>query len=140
MEPAPHVIWNNEAEERAGTPLVVMFHGYGSHEGDLMALSASLPAGLSIASVRAPQRAGAGFQWFPLSSELGFTTVAVVAAAEPVVRWLRDEALQHTHVVLLLEPSLPMHHKRKTSTSVSVFHHHRKLVSFPIFYKLFRPL
>jgi len=101
MEPAPHVIWNNEAEERAGTPLVVMFHGYGSHEGDLMALSASLPAGLSIASVRAPQRAGAGFQWFPLSSELGFTTDAVVAAAEPVVRWLRDEALQHTHVVLL---------------------------------------
>lgn len=101
MEPAPHVIWNNEVEERAGTPLVVMFHGYGSHEGDLMALSASLPAGLSIASVRAPQRAGAGFQWFPLSSELSFTTDAVVAAAEPVVRWLRDEALQHTHVVLL---------------------------------------
>ncbi|MEU5467052.1 alpha/beta hydrolase [Kocuria salsicia] len=101
MEPAPHVIWNNEAEERAGTPLVVMFHGYGSHEGDLMALSASLPGGLSIASVRAPQRAGAGFQWFPLSSELGFTTDAVVAAAEPVVPWLRDEALQHTHVILL---------------------------------------
>ena len=47
MEPAPHVIWNNEAEERAGTPLVVMFHGYGSHEGDLMALSASLPEGAS---------------------------------------------------------------------------------------------
>ena len=101
MQHAPHVIWNNDPEERAGTPLVVMFHGYGSHEGDLMALSDSLPDGLSCASVRAPQRAGAGFQWFPLSQELGFTTDAVVAAAEPVVAWLRDEALQHTHVILL---------------------------------------
>ncbi|MBO4145292.1 alpha/beta fold hydrolase [Kocuria rhizophila] len=101
MAQAPHVIWNNDEADRTGTPLVVMFHGYGSHEGDLMALSASLPDGFTVASVRAPQRAGAGFQWFPLSSELVFTTDAVVAAAEPVVQWLRDESLQHTHVILL---------------------------------------
>ena len=101
MAQAPHVIWNNDEADRAGTPLVVMFHGYGSHEGDLMALSASLPQGFTVASVRAPQRAGAGFQWFALSSDLGFTTDAVVAAAEPVVEWLRDESLQHTHVILL---------------------------------------
>ena len=101
MAQAPHVIWNNDEADRAGTPLVVMFHGYGSHEGDLMALSASLPQGFTVASVRAPQRAGAGFQWFALSSDLGFTTDAVVAAAEPVVQWLRDESLQHTHVILL---------------------------------------
>ena len=101
MAQAPHVIWNNDEADRAGTPLVVMFHGYGSHEGDLMALSASLPDGFTVASVRAPQRAGAGFQWFALSSDLGFTTDAVVAAAEPVVEWLRDESLQHTHVILL---------------------------------------
>ncbi|MGR6612498.1 alpha/beta hydrolase [Kocuria rhizophila] len=101
MAQAPHVIWNNDDADRAGTPLVVMFHGYGSHEGDLMALSASLPDGFTVASVRAPQRAGAGFQWFALSSDLGFTTDAVVAAAEPVVQWLRDESLQHTHVILL---------------------------------------
>ena len=101
MAQAPHVIWNNDEADRAGTPLVVMFHGYGSHEGDLMALSASLPDGFTVASVRAPQRAGAGFQWFALSSDLGFTTDAVVAAAEPVVQWLRDESLQHTHVILL---------------------------------------
>ena len=101
MAQVPHVIWNNDDADRAGTPLVVMFHGYGSHEGDLMALSASLPQGFTVASVRAPQRAGAGFQWFALSSDLGFTTDAVVAAAEPVVEWLRDESLQHTHVILL---------------------------------------
>lgn len=101
MAQAPHVIWNNDEADRTGTPLVVMFHGYGSHEGDLMALSASLPDGFTVASVRAPQRAGAGFQWFALSSDLGFTTDAVVAAAEPVVQWLRDESLQHTHVILL---------------------------------------
>ena len=101
MAQAPHVIWNNDEADRTGTPLVVMFHGYGSHEGDLMALSASLPDGFTVASVRAPQRAGAGFQWFALSSDLGFTTDAVVAAAEPVVEWLRDESLQHTHVILL---------------------------------------
>ena len=30
MAQAPHVIWNNDEADRTGTPLVVMFHGYGS--------------------------------------------------------------------------------------------------------------
>ena len=101
MQQAPHVIWNNDPDDRAGTPLVVLLHGYGSHEGDLMTLSESLPESFSYASVRAPQRAGMGFQWFPLAGDLSFTTDTVVAAAEPVVEWLRDESLQHTHVILL---------------------------------------
>lgn len=101
MQHSPHVIWNNEPEDRAATPLVVLFHGYGSHEQDLMSLADQLPAGFTYASVRAPERAGMGFQWFALSSELGFTTDAVVAAADGVLPWLRDATEQHTHVVLL---------------------------------------
>ena len=101
MQQAPHVIWNNEPQDRAGTPLVVMFHGYGSYEEDLMALSFALPQGYTYASVRAPQRAGMGFQWFPLAADLAFTTDAVVAAAETVIEWLREESQQHTHVFLL---------------------------------------
>ena len=101
MQQAPHVIWNNEPQDRAGTPLVVMFHGYGSYEEDLMALSFALPQGYTYASVRAPQRAGMGFQWFPLAADIAFTTDAVVAAAEAVIEWLREESQQHTHVFLL---------------------------------------
>ncbi|WP_068470880.1 alpha/beta hydrolase [Kocuria varians] len=101
MQPSPHVIWNNEPEDRAATPLVVLFHGYGSHEQDLMSLAQSLPPEFSYASVRAPERAGMGFQWFPLSQELGFTTDAVVAAAQGVLPWLREESQLHTHVILL---------------------------------------
>ena len=66
-----------------------------------MALSFALPQGYTYASVRAPQRAGMGFQWFPLAADLAFTTDAVVAAAEAVIEWLREESQQHTHVFLL---------------------------------------
>lgn len=101
MSEAPFVIWNNTARQRPGTPLVVMFHGYGSHEEDLMGLVPTLVPGISYASLRAPQRSGMGFQWFPLSSEIGFSTDAVVASAAPVADWVAERAAEHSHVVLL---------------------------------------
>lgn len=101
MSEAPFVIWNNTAQQRPGTALVVMFHGYGSHEEDLMGLVPDLVPGVSYASLRAPQDCGMGYQWFVLSGELGFTTDAVVAAAAPVAEWITERAAEHSHVVLL---------------------------------------
>lgn len=66
-----------------------------------MGLVPALVPGISYASLRAPQGCGAGFQWFPLSGELGFTTGAVVASAAPVAEWLRARAAEHSHLVLL---------------------------------------
>lgn len=59
------VLWSAPERERAGRPLLVLLHGYGSHEGDLFGLARSLPLEPVIASVRAPLSQGPGYAWFP---------------------------------------------------------------------------
>ena len=46
------------------TPLVVLLHGRGSHEQDIVGLAAHLPAGPAYAAVRAPIAEGGGYAWF----------------------------------------------------------------------------
>ncbi len=48
----------------AAAPLVVLLHGRGSDEGDIIGFAAHLPAGPAYAAVRAPIAEGAGFAWF----------------------------------------------------------------------------
>jgi phospholipase/carboxylesterase len=45
-------------------PLVVLLHGRGSHEQEIVELAGHLPAGASYAAVRAPIAEGGGFAWF----------------------------------------------------------------------------
>jgi phospholipase/carboxylesterase len=45
-------------------PLVVLLHGRGSDEQEIISLSGSLPASRAYVSVRAPIGEGAGFAWF----------------------------------------------------------------------------
>ena len=45
-------------------PLVVLLHGRGSHEGDIIGLADHLPTGPEYAAVRAPIAEGGGFAWF----------------------------------------------------------------------------
>ncbi len=48
-------------------PLLVMLHGYGSHEKDLLPLSAHLPGHFRIVSLRAPLTLDfGGYAWYPL--------------------------------------------------------------------------
>jgi phospholipase/carboxylesterase len=46
------------------TPLVVLLHGRGSTETDILGLAAHLPAGPAYAAVRAPIAEGGGYAWF----------------------------------------------------------------------------
>ncbi|MGY1883935.1 hypothetical protein ACI799_01360 [Blastococcus sp. SYSU DS0753] len=46
------------------TPLVVLLHGRGSHEREIIALAEHLPTGPAYAAVRAPIAEGGGFAWF----------------------------------------------------------------------------
>lgn len=49
----------------AGTaPLVVLLHGRGSHEREILGLAGQLPAGPQYVAVRAPISEGSGFAWF----------------------------------------------------------------------------
>jgi len=94
---APVVAWRGDpAGDR---PLVVLLHGRGSDETDIINLADHLPKGLTYAAVRAPIAEGGGYAWFanrgigrPIAESLaetmsGFRTWLddVTPAGRPVV-------------------------------------------------------
>jgi phospholipase/carboxylesterase len=83
----------------ASAPLVVLFHGRGSNERDILTLAARLPRGVAYAALRGPISAGGGFTWFdnhgigrPDAGSLSMTMAwfrgwldAVAPAGRPVI-------------------------------------------------------
>ncbi len=94
------VLWSAPSAERADRPLLVLLHGYGSHEGDLFGLAPHLPLTPVIAALRAPLRAGPGYAWYDLN---GATTESRAegadAAARGILHWL--DGVRATSVGLL---------------------------------------
>lgn len=95
------VIWSAPERERAGRPLLVLLHGFGSHEGDLFGMSPQLPLGPVIASVRGPLAAGPGYAWAPLAGQADAEVVAAGAneTAVALLEWL--DTTESTSVGLL---------------------------------------
>lgn len=94
------IIWSAPEDERAGRPLLVLLHGYGSHEGDLFGLSPHLPLQPVIASVRAPLRAGPGYAWYGLEGATPESrSEGADAAARGLLHWL--DGVQAASVGLL---------------------------------------
>jgi phospholipase/carboxylesterase len=60
---APPVVATYGASDLSA-PLVVLLHGRGSSERDIIGLAAHLPAGPAYAAVRAPIAEGGGYAWF----------------------------------------------------------------------------
>ena len=58
----PVVAWRGEDDGKR--PLVVLLHGRGSNETDIIALSDRLPDGSVYAAPRAPIAEGGGYAWF----------------------------------------------------------------------------
>lgn len=101
MSQAPTVIYSRPENERAGTPLLVMFHGYGADEADLLSLAELLPADFTVASVRAPLQAGPGYAWFPLRTDLSYSLDSVTSVVGETHALLQEMAQPHTSVSLL---------------------------------------
>ena len=99
--PAPVVLWSKPEQERAGKPLLVLLHGYGANEQDLLSLADLLPQEFVVASVRAPMVSGAGFTWFPLTASIDYSLDAVKDAACYVEDWLDSVRPDHPSVTLL---------------------------------------
>ena len=58
----PVVVTHGSADPTA--PLVVLLHGRGSNESEILSLAAHLPKGPAYAAVRAPIAEGGGYAWF----------------------------------------------------------------------------
>lgn len=97
------VLWSAPPAERAGRPLLVLLHGYGSEERDLFGLVPRLPADYVVAAVRAPLSPPfptPGWSWFPIEGLRGRDPEGTTAAAEGFLSWL-DAATDAETVGLL---------------------------------------
>lgn len=60
--------YNLRIAKNEQSPILLMLHGYGSHENDLFGMTDALPQNLHIVSVRAPQEIGfGGFAWYDIN-------------------------------------------------------------------------
>ena len=73
-------------------PVLLLLHGYGSHEHDLPGLAPHLPPGHEIVSLRAPRQIGpTAFAWFPLAAPGLPDPAAVTDATEALLAWIDAE-------------------------------------------------
>ena len=98
---ASAAVWTPSAPARDDAPLLVLLHGYGSHEHDLVGLVPHLPRSLRSVAVRAPLTAGPGYAWVPIVDPGRPGPAATQDAAEAVLAWLDEHVPASTPVALL---------------------------------------
>ncbi|PVG81460.1 phospholipase [Nocardioides gansuensis] len=82
-------------------PLVVLLHGRGSHEQEIISLAPHLPAAPAYAAVRAPIAEGGGFAWFA-NRGVGRPLTESLAATMAWFRTWLDEVAPTGRPVLLV--------------------------------------
>lgn len=94
----PVVAWRGEQD--GDRPLVVLLHGRGSDEADIVTLADHLPDGLDYAAVRAPIAEGGGYAWF---ANRGIGRPVAESLAETMA-WFRTwlDAVAPTRPVVLV--------------------------------------
>jgi phospholipase/carboxylesterase len=95
------VVWSKPEDQRAGTPLLVMMHGYGTDESRMVRLFDYLPSEFSCAALRAPMPIGDHYGWFLLDYFLANDFADVISVTSKVHGWIRSVRDQHTSVSLL---------------------------------------
>lgn len=85
------VLWSEGPDTRAGRPVLLLLHGYGSDEHDLFGLAPFLPDAFVLAAVRAPLAPpfpAPGWSWYPIEGLDGRSSGAVTAAADALIDWI----------------------------------------------------
>ncbi|WP_439693005.1 alpha/beta hydrolase [Curtobacterium sp. SP.BCo] len=101
MIDAELVQWTRPAADRTGTPLLVVMHGVGSNEHDLLGLAPALPSDWTIASLRAPMPWGPGYSWYPLGTPGSPALQPVDESTAGVLDWIDSVAAGHPRIGLL---------------------------------------
>jgi phospholipase/carboxylesterase len=94
------VVWSKPEHERAGTPLLVMLHGYGTDESRMSKLFGSLPPEFSCAALRGPKDIGDHHGWFLLDYFLTHDFADVIASTNAVFAWIESVKSRHSSVSL----------------------------------------
>ncbi len=97
----PYAIIDTRDGNTDASPLLVLLHGYGADERDLLPVAAQLPAQFTVASVRAPFQMGPGYTWFPLVADPAFDFSIVRDVVERLEDWLEEMKTKHQTIVLL---------------------------------------
>ena len=96
-----HALTSSDVHAVSG-PVVVLLHGYGSNERDLVGLMPFLPEGLPWVSLRAPLALGAeGAAWFPIVRPGDPDPEPVAEATDAVWSWIDEHLPAGTPVVAL---------------------------------------
>lgn len=95
----PSVVWAGSTTDDA--PLVVLLHGRGSNERDIIGLADRLPGGTAYAAVRAPIAEGGGYAWFA-NRGIGRPVAESLRAAIDWFRLWLDEAAPDGRPVTLV--------------------------------------
>ncbi|GAA2145482.1 hypothetical protein GCM10009844_20250 [Nocardioides koreensis] len=82
-------------------PLVVLLHGRGSHEREIISLAPHLPPGATYAAVRAPIAEGGGYAWFA-NRGIGRPVAESLAATMAWFRTWLDEIAPDGRPVILV--------------------------------------
>jgi phospholipase/carboxylesterase len=99
--PFPPAIVATAGSTDPSVPLVVLLHGRGSHEGEIVGLVPHLPKGPTYAAVRAPIGEGGGFAWFA-NRGIGRPVAESLRSTMDWFRvWLDDVAPAGREVVLV---------------------------------------
>ncbi|WP_255770358.1 alpha/beta hydrolase [Pseudarthrobacter sulfonivorans] len=96
----PHVVATAGSTEPSA-PLVVLLHGRGSNEREILSLASHLPPEFAYAAVRAPIGEGHGYAWF---ANRGIGRPTAESLAEQMAwfrRWLDDYAVAGRPVILV---------------------------------------
>ena len=93
------VVWSRPEGQRAGTPLLVMMHGYGTDESRMVRLFEYLPQEFTFAALRAPMPIGDHWGWFLLDYFLANDFADVISAASAVQGWINSVPDQYRSVV-----------------------------------------
>lgn len=91
MEPA--VVWRRPAKRGASTPLLVLLHGRGADEHDLIGLANDLPRNFAFASLRGPLALPeGGYRWFEDRGTARPVAKSLQAAVDGVRAWIDGPA------------------------------------------------
>ncbi|MDP5226368.1 MULTISPECIES: phospholipase [Arthrobacter] len=95
------VLWSKPEHERAGTPLLLLFHGYGSTPERMEKLFPHLPQEFTCAAPQGFKDIGGDRGWFLLDYFLSNDLAEVMESCTRLLAWLDGIKAQHSSVSLL---------------------------------------